>query len=68
MSQADSISTALFKPPGESLNELTHAREIIKESGIPVADSLKDEMFAEMALLTQKEADTVYGDDRRLSA
>lgn len=68
MAQADSRTTALFKPSGDSPDELTHVSEIIKASGIPVADSLKSEMFAELLRLTQEEADTVYCDDRRRSA
>lgn len=68
MAQADSRTTALFKPPGESPDDLTHVREIIKASGIPVADSLKGEMFAELLRLIQEEDEAVYCEDRRYSA
>ena len=68
MAQADSTPTGLFKSLGESPDELTHVSEIIKASGIPVADSLKDEMYAEMVRLTQEDGDTVYCDDRRRTA
>lgn len=68
MAQADSTTTALFKPLGESPDELTHVSEIIKASGIPVADSLKNEMFTELMRLAQEDAQIVYDDDRRRSA
>ena len=68
MAQADSRTTELFKSPGESPDELTHVSEIIKASGIPIADSLKGEMFAELVRLTQEDEDTVHCNDRRYSA
>lgn len=66
MSQAD--TTSLLDFPGESPNELTHVSEVLKESGIPVAEDLKDRMMRELLRLTEEDARPGYEADRRRSA
>lgn len=66
MAQADSTATALFRSSDESPDELTHISEIIKASGIPVAGSLKNEMFAELVRLTQEQSQEIVHEDERL--
>lgn len=45
-------------------DDLTHVGEILTESGLPVADTLKDEMFAELMRLTKRKQ-SAYEDRRR---
>lgn len=66
MAQADSRTTELFKSSGESPDELTHVSEIIKANGIPVAGSLKNEMFAELVRLTQEQSQEIVHEEERL--
>lgn len=66
MSQAD--TTSLLDFPGESPNELTHVSEVLKESGIPVAEALKDRMMSELLRLIEGDANIGFEKGRRRSA
>ena len=48
--------------PGTSSrkNELLHVSEILTESGIPVADSLKERMLEELAALIEDEGSSEH--------
>lgn len=49
-------------------NELTHVSEVLAESGIPVADSLKERMSEELVLLIEEEGIRNPESERRCSA